>query len=97
MTNVPLVPLYDNLERQVDLSTSFDADTIVNILNNLSETEEEHVYVLIRVFQLHNESNVNFEKKPYNSRQLKKGLKFDFNELPLKLQHILYNFTRLLV
>jgi len=91
-------PLYDNIENKLpkwidDLSFE-QKDFVISHIEHLSQTQFELIYALIRCYQVNND-----EPEaciiPYGGKKLKKGIKFDFEKLPTRLQHILHSFLKL--
>lgn len=93
-------PLYDKLSRERSIEFS-SPDTDISqeykeyFLNNMKtfdKNEHEVCYALIRKYQL--SQNDNPFSLPYNGKQFKKGIRFDFEKLPNELKQILYLFMR---
>jgi hypothetical protein len=89
-------PLYDRLSDNLsndDLNplTNIQKSSFINECKNYSEHEHELIYVLIRIYQTKYD-NVNITSLPYQSKCIKKGIKFDFDKFPQYLQHVLYQF-----
>ena len=51
------------------------------------------MYVLIRVYQLENTDDKSTFKLPFGGKYIKDDIKFDLNELPNKLKHMLVKFV----
>jgi hypothetical protein len=92
-------PLYDNLindvETSVDLKTK-EKDEFMSLIKTIDDNTAELIYALIRVYQLeNNENNISTFTVPYDGKFIDNEIKFDLNELPIKLKHILFKFLKL--
>ena len=92
-------PLYNSLEEKIpnlllDLSSE-DKDFFTEAVSTLELTEHELIYALIRYYQIQHETEDIPSIFPYGGKKLKKGIKFDFEKLPIGLQYILLFFVRL--
>lgn len=87
-------PLFDTINRDIpdelEEFTANEKEIFISNFKKLNETVHELIYVLIRVYDMKNEGRP--EKLPFNSKEIKAGLKFDFDFLPLRLKHILNKF-----
>ncbi len=92
--NFPNFPLYQSIKRDdfKELSTE-EKDKFMDIFKDMSEDKHKVIYALIRAYHL--EHDINMQEIPYGGKNLKSGLKFDFDNLPSKLQFMLYNFSSL--
>ncbi len=92
--NFPNFPLYQSIKRDdfKELTTE-EKDKFMEIFKDMSEDKHKVIYALIRAYHL--EHDVNMQEIPYGGKNLKSGLKFDFDNLPSKLQFMLYNFSSL--
>ena len=96
MTNFPL---YDNIitkleEQNTNISTPIqNADKIkfAEFVKNSNQNVHEFIYMLIKVHQL-KADNTSSTNLPYNGKEQKSGLKFDIDNIPSQLQHILLEF-----
>ena len=91
-------PLYDNLINDIDTSTDLktkEKDEFMSLIKDIDENTSELIYALIRVYQLENESNISTFTLPYDGKFIDNEMKFDLNELPNKLKHILLKFLKL--
>ena len=66
-----------------------EKDFFINKLANLDTNVYELLYVLIRAFT---NNSIRF---PFNSTQLKRGIRFDLDKLPAHLQQILFYFLNI--
>ena len=90
-------PLYESLSADVsnlDLTTK-QKDEFMKLVKNIDIEGSERIYVLIRMFQLENSEDKSTFKIPYGGKYIKTDLKFDFNDLPNELKHILYKFIKI--
>jgi len=91
-------PLYDRLYNEIkddeDL-TAKQKEEFVKITKNIDSDGQELIYALIRVYQLENSEDKSTFKIPYGGKYVKNDIKFDFNELPIKLKHMLYKFVQI--
>ena len=96
---MPNFPLYDNIEQKIKdqkIVTSEPVATVnkqefIEFVKTGDQNIHEFIYMLIKVYQL------NFDKTsstslPFNGKEQKCGLKFDIDNLPNHLQHILIGF-----
>ena len=91
-------PLYDNLYNEIqDLSTPLNEDEKIFFTletKKLGEHECEIMYALIRTHQLKHGKICSYII-PYGGKKLKKGIKFDLNNIPTELSKILYRFLNI--
>jgi len=73
-----------------ELSTTEKKDLITKI-KSFDRHTHELVYALIKAYGI--DENITTTNLPFSSKSLKTGIKFDINNLPLKLQHILKKFA----
>lgn len=88
-------PLYDNLLKKIsndDLATK-QKDEFMKIVKTIDVNGSELIYALIRTYQLENNEDKSTFKLPYGGKFVKDDMKFDLNELPNELRHILYQFV----
>jgi hypothetical protein len=88
-------PLYDQLANSTDDGVSLtdvQKQTIVASIKTMSDREHEIVFALIRAHQIQSASP-NLGIIPYDGKHMKKGIKFTLEQLPRKLQHILFSFV----
>jgi hypothetical protein len=92
--NFPNFPLYQSLKKD-DFKelTLEEKDKFSELFKYMSEDKHEIIYALIRAYHL--ENDIHTQEIPYGGKNLKSGLKFDFDQLPSKLQYILYSFSSL--
>lgn len=95
MSNV--FPLYDMLINQIKDCTykeHIDYSEFVSRVNSLDKKGKELVYALIQSYWKHEDKQVMFTFIPYNGQKVsEKTFKWNINNLPFKLQHIIKNFT----
>jgi hypothetical protein len=95
-------PLYDILsstiqeQSHVDLKAS-DKTKLIKCIQTLDQDGRNKIYALIRYHALNhvNELSENIEIIPYGGYAINDELIFDVDRLPLKLQHILLEFTKI--
>lgn len=91
-----MFPLYDQITSRLDsddtspVSDECKMDFLEFV--NKSDAAHEIIYVLVRVYQIHNDQ---VNEMPYNSKRQKKGIKFDLEKLPLQLQKVLVAFSKM--
>lgn len=92
--NFPNFPLYQSIkcDEFKELSTE-QKDKFLDTFKDMSEDKHKIIYGLIRAYHL--EHDINTQEIPYGGKSLKSGLKFDFDNLPSKLQYMLYSFSLL--
>jgi len=88
-------PLYDDLLKKVreDELTIKEKDEFMKIIKNIDDNGAELIYALIRTYQLENCEDKSTFKLPFGGKFVKDDIKFDLNELPNELKHILYQFV----
>lgn len=89
-----LDPLYNGLCREIQdkILTKTQKQKFVEIIKKIDKKGFELVYALIRVYHM-NTGNPGSFIIPYKGRKLQKGIKFDLDSLPDKLQQILFLFV----
>lgn len=97
-------PLYSTLIKEVDedlKNKSLDDNTaiplkdkqfVVNSMKKIDKQNYEYIYCLILSYYL-DTNKKNLEGIPYEGKQLKSGIKLNFEDLPNKLQRIIYTFV----
>ncbi len=90
-------PLYDNLSKDLPTEemTTKQKDKFMKLVKDIDVNGSELIYALIRVFQLENSEDKSTFKLPYGGKFIKYDMKFDFNELPNELKHILFKFVQI--
>ena len=88
-------PLYASMANLVpqdpeELSLVEKKELIVKI-KSFDRHTHELVYALIKAYGIN--ENVTTTNLPFGSKNLKTGIKFNINNLPLKLQHVLKKFA----
>lgn len=95
-------PLYDNLNKNLpkkNLTIKQKKEFVLNI-ESFDYDTHEIIYVIIKYHQLENNDEKNSFVLPYDgifntkNNETVSGcdINFDFEKLPIKLQHILYKF-----
>jgi len=92
--NFPNFPLYHSIKCDdfKEMSTE-EKDKFIDMIKDMPEDKLNIIYALIRAYHLDND--INIQDIPYGGKNLKSGLKFDFDNLPSKLQFMLYTFSNL--
>lgn len=92
--NFPNFPLYHSIKCDdfKELSQE-EKDKFIELIKDTSEDKMNIIYALIRSYHLDND--INIQDIPYGGKNLKSGLKFDFDNLPSKLQFMLHTFANL--
>ena len=89
-------PLYDTLFNEIttneDISDK-EKEQFIKLVKSLDQIGYELMYVLIRVYQLENTDDKSTFKLPFGGKYIKDDIKFDLNELPNKLKHMLVKFV----
>ena len=88
-------PLYDTLNVDIptiDL-TNKQKDAFLRNVKLLDVDGMERLYVIIRIHQLENSEDKSSYIIPYKGKFVKSDLKFDLDELPTDLKHILFKFV----
>jgi hypothetical protein len=90
-------PLYDNLIKDLpeEEMTVKQKDKFIKLVKDIDEYGSELMYALIRFYQLENSDDKSTFKLPYGGKYIKHDMKFDFNELPNELKHILFKFIQI--
>ena len=94
MSNLPLYEILFKETLNEDL-TNKQKDEFMRLIKNIDQNGFEIVYALIRIFQLENNDDKSTFKLPYGGKFDKNDMKFDFNELPNELKHILFKFIQI--
>ena len=90
--NFPNFPLYSSLKKdEFKELTSEEKDKFVDMVKDMGDEENKMIYALIRAYHL--DHDINIQELPYSGKTLKSGIKFDFDNLPSKLQYMLFNFS----
>jgi hypothetical protein len=87
-------PLYENLIKNVSQDDlTFDhKEEFIKLCKTVDTSGAELIYALIRTYQLENCEDKSTFKLPYGGKFVKSDMKFDLNDLPNELKHVLYNF-----
>jgi len=85
-------PLYTSLKTITKNTTEIDGKKFIKMFKKIDPKSHELIYALIRSFQMEKNIDVLNAALPFEGRQLKSGYRFNFDKLPLHLQHILYEF-----
>ena len=92
-------PLYSTIIKELEANKLY-TDTPIEmeqkqfIMNNIKKIDKqgyEYIYCLIVSFYL-DTKQTNADNIPFEGKQLKTGIKFNLDDLPNKLQKIIYNF-----
>lgn len=101
--NFPDFPLYASIKNygknKEDL-TDAQKDELIELLKEISLEKYEIIYALIRAYYLEFSSKDSEEKENedglhYHAKKLKGGIKFEVDQIPSGLQHILLHFLKI--
>ena len=87
-------PLYDSLSKDIpDLDLSLPQKRVfIKRISKIDNNGHDLVYALIRMYQVENhEKNTSFTL-PYNGTFIDKDIKFELDNFPITLKHILFKF-----
>ena len=90
-------PLYTSIIEQIDPQlfetqiTTEQKHEFVEFIKASDNNTHELTYILLKIHQIKNE-NTSKTSLPYSGKEQRAGLKFDIDNCPSKLQHILYKF-----
>ena len=89
-------PLYDSLKKGISKKelTEKQKNLFIKKINTIDFFGHEMVYVLIQNYYFKNETETK-DKIPYKGQILKKNITWNLENLPLKLQKILYKFLNM--
>ena len=91
-------PLYNNIKKKIQADIRpFSGENKKNIqkmFKKCSKESHELIFALIKCFQNDNNLDQNLNI-PFSGKVLKSGIKFDINNFPLKLQHIIFEFIKM--
>lgn len=90
-------PLYTSIKNITEFDKELSHQELVNVaqkIKKLDKNTHELVYALIKSYQIDNKEN-KVHMLPYESKQLKTGIKFDMNNLPKGLQNMLAKFLEM--
>jgi hypothetical protein len=90
-------PLYTNISKEIkskrDLTIK-QKDEFINKINQIDDEGTELLYTLIRFYYIE-ETNDQSCDIPYKGILNKKNIKFDLENFPFKLKHILFKFLNM--
>jgi len=87
-------PLYDNLCKGISntkLNTT-QKKSFIKRVEKIDKSGYELVYALIKMYQMENNEGSTSFTLPYNGKYINNEMTFDLDEIPGKLQQILYKF-----
>lgn len=96
-------PLYSTLLKEVDTDIKnkgieptspislVSKQFVMNHIKKIDKQNFEYIYCLILSYYI-DTNKKNVQTIPYEGKQLKSGIKFNFEDLPNKLQRIIYTF-----
>ena len=96
---MPNFPLYDNIvqklaEQNNPITSPISPENkmkFVDFVKGSDQNVHEFIYMLIKVYQLKYDTTSS-TNLPFNGKEQKCGLKFDVDNIPPHLQHILFEF-----
>ena len=91
-------PLYSTLLKEVDNDniTLSEKQYIMNNIKKIDKQNYEYLYCLIISYFIDNNKK-NAKDIPYEGKQLKTGIKFNLEDLPKKLQKIIFIFMQKII
>jgi hypothetical protein len=93
MANFPLyTSLFKEFENTKEQLNNTDKEHIVNTIKKLDTNGHELIYALIKTYQIKHGDTFNV---PYGMKEQKLGYKFDLDNIPTILQHMLRKFVDL--
>jgi hypothetical protein len=92
-------PLYDTIiaklsENNTDTTVSISSEMktqFTDFVKSSNQKVHEFIYMLIKVYQVKH-GKTSTTNLPFNGKEQKTGIKFDIENLPCELHHILYMF-----
>ena len=93
-------PLYDSICEKIDAHSCTEPinhDQKLVLCEFVKKSEQnihELLYMLMKVHQIKYDATSS-TIMPFSAKEQKCGIKFDVDNLPYKLQHILYNFSQM--
>ena len=93
-------PLYTSIVEKLDPSkietsiTNEQKTEFSEFVKLQDNNTHELIYILLKIHQIRTENNSK-TSLPFNGKEQKAGLKFDIDNCPAKLQHILYKFMEM--
>jgi hypothetical protein len=93
MTTFKGFPLYSTLVKELDdvPVNLLQKQAIMNNIKKINTQGYEYIYGLIISYYI-DQNKKNAETIPYEGKQLKTGVKFNLEDLPDKLQKLIYLF-----
>jgi hypothetical protein len=96
---MPNFPLYDNIvqklaEQNIIITAPISLENktrFVDFIKVSNQNVHDFIYMLIKVYQLKFDTTSS-TNLPFNGKEQKCGLKFDIDNIPTHLQHILFEF-----
>ena len=92
-------PLYSTLLKEIDndsIITLTEKQYIMNNIKKIDKQNYEYLYCLIISYFIDNNKK-NTKDIPYEGKQLKTGIKFNLEDLPKKLQKIIFIFMQKII
>jgi len=90
-------PLYNSIKNVTNFDNELTKEEILNValkIKKLDKQTHELVYAIIKSYQIDHKENKS-HILPYDSKQLKTGIKFNMENLPKDLQNMLVKFLDL--
>jgi hypothetical protein len=92
-------PLYDSICEKIndDINTPLDHDKKIAFCDFVKKSEQnihELLYMLMKTHQIKYDATSS-TSMPFDGKEQKCGLKFDIDNLPIKLQQILFSFSQI--
>ena len=84
----------DTLESHNDSFPSDYQEFILQHITDLDENGREIFYAIIRQDQIKKSSNVTADSLPTCCKQMKSGIRIDFDKIPNAVKHMLHSFIK---
>ena len=91
-------PLYDTLSNEIENEEDIEfkkKEKLMKDIKSLDNKGHETIYALIKVFKIQNDESTSTLTIPYEGKNIKAGIKFEFDKLPIKLKYMLLKFVEL--
>lgn len=94
--NISEFPLFQQLHSTIKVRqlTHSEKEWFINKIKSLTESEQEHMFALIRFHQIYKNNLTFIYTLPYEAKQQKKGVKFDMDKFPFDLQCMVFEFVK---
>jgi len=92
-------PLYDNFIKQLDENCKENdlqqeqKEELIKNIKIIDKKGSELIYALLRTYQMHNSGNMS--EIPFDGTKKKENIKFDLENFPFELKHLIYKFVQM--